>query len=209
MNEIIVRHVLENDDYAQIASCIYLTDPYIYPAAFGYDKIQAIKAISKLMHIEEGLFSKNRILLALIGKEICGTLLFNSGGAKWDTGASIEYVKEYIPCLDNFRRVADTYFAHEAALQIQNGVEVIACCVKPEFRNMGVGRHMLEHLMHEYPKHTLELDVLADNSAAIRLYHKCGFEIVDKCKGFCLDEEKRPECYRMVKVCDAKIKEIY
>ena len=84
MANIVVRRAKTTDNLLGIASCIYLTDPFIYPAAFGADIHQAAYAISKLMSIENGLLHPDNIAVALYEEEICGILLINKDGAKWD-----------------------------------------------------------------------------------------------------------------------------
>lgn len=197
MNNIVVRLAKNTDDLLKIASCIYLTDSFIYPAAFGVNIEQAANAISKLMNIKDGLFSLDNIVLAICEEEICGIVLYNKKGVVWNKDICTELIKEIVPSIEQFNRVADEYFSVEAVRPIENHIEVIACCVLPNFRNRGIARCMLEWLIKEYPEDTLQLDVLADNSAAIRLYKTCGFQIVEKFRGFSVDELTRPDCFRM------------
>ena len=51
----------------------------------------------------------------------------------------------------------------------------------------------------EYNDYFINLDVLADNPAAISLYKKYGFEITESYKGFSLIESARPDCLHMVR----------
>lgn len=199
MNNIVVRNVRSTDDYLKIASCIYLTDPFIYPAAFGIDAGQAAVAISKLMSVENGLFNPHNLAIALCENEIAGVLLYNKNGAIWNSAECAALVKDNVPDIEKFEHVSSIYFAVESITPEEKCIEVVALCVMPKFRRMEVGRHMLDWLMREYPEDTFSLDVLASNTAAIRLYKKCGFEIVAEHKGFSIDEAMRPDCYRMKK----------
>ena len=45
----IIRHYSDIDDKKQLAMCIYQTDPYIYPTAFGEDEQKAIEKIETLV----------------------------------------------------------------------------------------------------------------------------------------------------------------
>lgn len=199
MSNVIVRRARNTDDLLRIASCIYLTDPFIYPAAFGTDVHQAAYAISKLMGIEDGLLHPDNLALAFYEEEICGILLYNKEGAVWDRSKCTDLVREIVPSIENFAYVSEVYFSVESATPPKNHIEVIAYCVMPGFRNMGVGKRMLDWLMKEYPEYTLTLDVLANNPAAISLYQKCGFRITEELKGFSLEESTRPDCYRMAR----------
>lgn len=52
----------------------------------------------------------------------------------------------------------------------------------PEARGTGLGRMLLEHSIHTAQKHgaiSLGLEVKVDNSAAIRLYEKLNFAVID------------------------------
>lgn len=201
MANIIVRYARNTDDLLKIASCIYLTDPFIYPVAFGTDIHQAAYAISKLMSMEDGLFHPDNLALAFHGKDICGILLYNRNGAVWEQSQCTDLIQGIVPSIENFNYVSEVYFSVESATPPEDHIEVIACCVMPGFRNRGVGKQMLDWLIKEYSEYTLTLDVLANNSAAISLYQKCGFKITEELKGFSLEESTRPDCYRMARYC--------
>lgn len=199
MSNIIVRRARNTDDLLKIASCIYLTDPFIYPAAFGTDIHQATYAISKLMGVEDGLFHPDNLVLALHGEEICGIVLYNKDGAVWNRVQCTNLVQGIVPSIENFNYVSDAYFSVESVTPPENQIEVIACCVMPKFRNMGVGKRMLEWLITDYPEYKLTLDVLANNPSAISLYKKCGFQITEGLKGFSIEKSTRPDCYHMIR----------
>ncbi|PHR65773.1 GNAT family N-acetyltransferase [Pseudidiomarina marina] len=57
----------------------------------------------------------------------------------------------------------------------------------PEARGSGLGRVLLEHAIHTAQKHgaiSLGLEVKVDNSAAIRLYEKLNFAVIDLLPGY-------------------------
>jgi len=199
MSNVIVRRARNTDDIPRIASCVYLTDPFIYPAAFGTDAHQAAYAISKLMGIEDGLFHPDNLAIAFHEEAICGILLYNKDGAVWDQNQCADLVHGIVPNSDNFAYVSEVYFSVESTTPPKDHIEVIACCVMPEFRNMGVGKSMLDWLITNYPTYTFTLDVLANNPAAISLYKKFGFQITEALKGFSMEESTRPDCYHMIR----------
>ncbi len=199
MIDIVIRCAEGTVDFQQIASCIYLTDPFIYPAAFGPDIRQAANAISKLMSIEDGLFHPNNLVIAVHGEKICGILLYNKDGAAWNRSECIDLVQGIVPSIKNFCYVSDAYFSAEAISPPKKHIEIVACCVMPEFRKMGISKCMFDWLIKEYIGYTFTLDVLAENLAAISLYKKYGFLMVEEHKGFSLEEATRPDCYRMLR----------
>lgn len=50
--------------------------------------------------------------------------------------------------------------------------------VEERYRGQGIGRRLLEFVTALYPDHLFRLEAEADNHNAIRLYQKCGFEIL-------------------------------
>lgn len=199
MSKITVRPATEKDNFLRIALCIYSTDPFIYPAAFGYKQDKATQAIAALMQIDDNLFHYSNILVACSDNQICGVLLYNKSGAKWDDKACNTAVKDYIPDLDHFIYVSKTYFAAESVCPLPAHIEIVACSVLPEFRKVGVASMMLSWLFNQNKGNVFTLDVLADNPAAIALYTKCGFTINARTKGFSINTSARPDCYRMIR----------
>lgn len=199
MNNIIIRHALLTDNLNEISKCIYLTDPFIYPAAFGEDIHNAVCAIKELILIENGLFNTNNILVALNENTICGILVYNKNGALWNTNEALKKIKSFIPNVDTFNKVSHYYFAEEAKQPESNHIEIIACCVMPQYRNKGIAKQLLNNLMTIHPHYSFTLDVLADNASAIQVYKKCGFAITQKYKGFHINDNEKPDCYHMVK----------
>lgn len=199
MSDVIVRRARNTDDLLKIASCVYLTDPFIYPSAFGTDAHLAAYAISKLMGVEGGLFHPDNFAVAFHEEDVCGILLYNKDGAAWNRSRCADLVQGIVPNSENFAYVSEAYFSVESDTPPEDHIEVVACCVMPGFRNMGVGKRMLEWLINNYPAYTFTLDVLADNPAAICLYKKFGFQITEALKGFSIEESTRPDCYHMIR----------
>ena len=199
MSDVVIRCARNSDDFLKIAAAVYLTDPYIYPAAFGIDYNQAICAISKLMSVEKGLFHYSNFILALHEEEICGILLYNREGVMWDQQQCEEVLQGVLPHMENFISVSKQYFIEEATTPPFQHIEIIALCIMPKFRNRCVGKKLLSWMMEKYSEYTLTLDVLVNNVAAIKLYEKCGFKIIEEYKGFSLEESNRPDCYHMIK----------
>ena len=198
MQRIRVRKATKNDDFLRMATCLYLTDPFIYPTAFGAELGPAEKAISRLMTIEEGLLSPEHMVVAHCDGEVCGILLYNRDGAKWDTDRYLEKVRDLLDTVDGFVRASE-YFSEVAEKPPNGQIEIIACCVLPEYRGMGVGKTLMDWMIRENPDCTFFLDVLADNEPAIQLYQRSGFTIQHRFLGFGMSEETRPDCFRMMK----------
>ncbi|HEY60367.1 MAG TPA: GNAT family N-acetyltransferase [Anaerolineae bacterium] len=75
--------------------------------------------------------------------------------------------------------------------------------VNPSYRRRGIGKQLLEHAevkAKERGMHKCSLSVDVDNTAAIKLYSKCGYEIVSKYnRANLMDRFNTRGKYRMVK----------
>lgn len=49
---------------------------------------------------------------------------------------------------------------------------------KPEYRGLGLGSRFFEFMEKKYPDTILKLEVEEENERAIRVYEKCGYEIL-------------------------------
>lgn len=199
MSRFFVRSATPADDLLAIAACLYLTDPFIYPTAFGENAETAARAIARLMAIPESVLSIQNIYVAVDGDRICGVLLFNQCGTAWDTAGYYEQIKNYIDSRENFEYAAEHYFTAVAKPPKQNHVEIVAVCTCPEYRQKGVAQLLLSRFAEEKAPLSLCLDVLANNAGAIRLYSRLGFSVVDQFHGFNAPGKPRPACYRMIR----------
>lgn len=50
--------------------------------------------------------------------------------------------------------------------------------IKDGFRGLGIGKVFLDHIADKYPGCLLRLEVEEENGRAMKLYRKCGFEIL-------------------------------
>ena len=194
-----VRKVNKNDDLNSIALCIYLTDPYIYPSAFGEEQEIAVEGIKKLINNRISFFNTQNIIVARYDNKICGVLVYNINGFDFDLNKSVELANGVVPNLCNFKFTAEKYFFEESKKPDEKCIEIIACCVLPQYRKMGIGSNLINWLTENFKDYTFKLDVLASNKGAIYLYEKSGFVIEEKYKGFSLYEGKSPDCYHMVR----------
>lgn len=50
--------------------------------------------------------------------------------------------------------------------------------MKPEFRGLGIGSQFFKYLEEKYPEAIFRLEVEAENERAVKVYEKCGFEVL-------------------------------
>ena len=199
MHDIIIRRANENDDFTKIAEILYHTDPYIYPTAFGNNTAEASQAISILIMAEGSVFDFRNMFVAVANDTICGVILYNESGAAWDSEKYYNLIRRHIPNKQKFIFTADNYFIEQATKPEANHVEIIALSVSKPYQRMGIATMLLGAFIQEYNSKTIQLDVLADNAGAIRLYSKFGFMRTAQTKGFSYTDDTKPDCYRMVR----------
>lgn len=192
------RTANESDCFLEIARCIYDTDPFIYPTAFGADRENAALAISELMKIPGSLLYYKNIFVAVTEGRICGIVLYNAHGARWNTEEYFRRIKDHVDDRQGFTYAASRYFEEEAKKPLDNHIELIAVCVSPAFRRRGIAGRLLASFIAANAGKTLELDVLSGNKTAVDLYTRCGFQITAQQKGFSPEHTPPPDCYHMI-----------
>ena len=50
--------------------------------------------------------------------------------------------------------------------------------VKEEYRGFGIGSLFLDYIVEKYPNYLFRLEVESENERAVRVYEKCGFDIL-------------------------------
>ena len=189
-----------DDDKEKIADCLYQTDRFIYPEAFGSDRDVAVKAISRLIGMDDSLFDNKNLFVARYNNEICGVALLYDGTTKWNRKKIEERISKVLPAgwEEGFNYASKGYFEKLCNKKIgKDTIEIVAFCVDEGFRNKGVGKEFMRNLLEfkkpvkpkDYEKHddpdrpllfdnkTFKLSVLEDNKNAMSLYDRCGFKI--------------------------------
>ena len=194
--------VLTPQQLKQVATLIYDTDPFIYPALFSGegDPSQLGQAIlaDLLEKNTDAMFRKDNIFALYANDIIIAAILWNEGELSWDRSALMESAKTQGIRLDESKVavVEHDYFAQYN--EPSEHISVINLCVNHYLRGSGIGEYLLRAFLSQHHKQPVELFVLADNKDAIRLYEKNGFEIVEETTGFSLDTQK-PACYKMIR----------
>lgn len=195
-SDYICRKALPGDSIPDIAKYIHLTDPYIYPAITcdpcdpDWEKLIASAMVQK-----NSIFSLSCLSVVLYKEKIIGIACVIPCGIPLSfNGVTVpESLK------NGFIKVEEGYFSplikESADL---NGYNITNICIDEEHRGVGVGTLLLQHCIEEYGTRTLHLDMIASNSAAIRLYKKFGFEIAYTYNGFS-GSDSPLLCYHMIR----------
>ncbi len=185
----------KKQDSLLIADILYQTDSYIYPAAFGKNKLEASKAIAKLVEQEDGIFSYNNFSVVTKNLRIVGMAFVLFEQCESNKESCIEIMGDALYDREMFSIVFDEYFSklkHE-----EDSALVVAFAIDEEERRCHNGYHLMSYISSIYLGEKMELDVLKDNSAAVNLYKKYGFNVREEKDGFSLTEDSKPRVYHM------------
>ena len=175
------------DSKKETSLCLYETDPYIYPEAFGDERDSAINAISRIIGMDGSLFDYENLYLGRYNGQVCGVVCLYSGKGGWDKDrirarigkdALSTEAKE-----EGFEHASEKYFCEYNSEGFpENTVELVAVCVEEGFRNKGIAMTLLQSLFNEKvcQSKTIRLTVLEENTKAIELYESLGFQIIGK-----------------------------
>lgn len=196
-----ISRARSSDKKLEIARCLYETDSYIYPEAFGEDGEKGAQIISRIIGMDGSLFDYKNILVARFNGQICGVCLLSDGNGSWDKEAIRKRVGEnLIPgnLLDGFSYASDEYFGKFGKKPLKDSIEIVACCVDEGFRRKHIASALLAELNKRYGDKVISLTVLQSNASAIELYEKNGFIQVGKpFDGFAPQGLRKPTCIKM------------
>ncbi len=95
---------------------------------------------------------------------------------------------------DESRLIGIAGFIRFASPKIRHRGEIVQVYVDPAYRGQKVGEHLLRELVENAFQlegiEQIELDVIADNSAATRLYAKLGFEAIGVQRNYFKDGQR-------------------
>lgn len=186
-----IRRARETDNLKEIARLIYETDPYIYPYWFQNTKNWEDFLTEKIK--DKGfLFHYDNILIATENGHVYGVLVFITD----QTNLCYDYDK--IKGINkNFQITIDNYILPVVKHVGEDLVYISNVCVDQDFRRHYIATGLIEKIKEMFPSQTLELDVLADNAAGVKLYQKEGFEKIVELKGFSAPYKRKPLVWTM------------
>lgn len=197
--KIIVRKPQNKKEIKEAAGILYFTDKYIYPAAFK-SKYVAKHLFPQLMRIEDGVFSKENIRIAIIDNKIVGAIIFFDSNVR----ADIDYSNVCNGLVGKgYDDVCKKYFNKlPGYIQSPNSIYISCVSVDKSYQNRGIGKILLKKLFDEYENKSFYLHVIDNNVGAIRLYEKMGFSVKkSNLNGYAYNEIP-PKCLLMEKKCE-------
>lgn len=184
----------------EIAGLIYDTDRYIYQGMFG-SRQNAIKVIPTLLSgNEDRMFRLSNLYAAVMEEEIVGLILWVKGKLQWNPGVLCEVLRNLgIESPEYLNEVYSQYLSRYDSTDNYEKISLLNVCVDRKKRNTGIGRRLLMSFLEKHPKEDMELCVLKDNEAAVKLYQDCGFLVVEEYPGFSTNPIK-PKAVGMTRV---------
>lgn len=197
MDNLSFRKVNENDDLNILSDLIYITDPYIYPDLFG-NKEKAKIILAQILDKEGQTFSKDNYYVGCIKDEIVGLAALYKVKPVWSEREMKNiFYESMIEIPPSFYEVSE-YFVNVFE-HAQSGIHFCNMVVSKEHRKKGIASFMLEKIIKISGRNNIELSVLADNIAAIKLYKKFGFVIIDEFDDYGGYNKPKVKCYKMYK----------
>ena len=191
------RMALPSDCVQSIAKYIHLTDPYIYPLICADPQDGAwCDFIRQCLNTPNNVYHLDHIAVLLHGDEIIGAACIAPCGQVLTITDGIE-IPEGLK--DPIAPVVDGYFLPLIREnQTFSGYNIVNICVDEAWRGRGLGKKLLDFCLEKCQDASVHLDVIADNTTAIRLYEHSGFRIRARYMGFSGSDVKLP-CYHMIK----------
>ena len=192
-----LRRARLDDDICAIAKYIYLTDPYIYPSISNSpESAEWVDIIEQCYKMEKNVFYYKNIFIALVDDKIVGICCIVPNKKKLEFSERLRLSDELLQKIEGTVKGYFKPLLKEIAEL--DGYNVVNLCVDESFRNLGIGKKLLNYSISQVETKEVYLDVIADNTSAIRVYQALSFEVEKEYEGF-LSESSSILCYKMKK----------
>lgn len=195
--DVVFRRANLVDDISAIAKYIYLTDPYIYPSISNSpESAEWVDIIEQCYKMEKNVFYYKNIFIALVDDKIVGICCIVPNKKKLEFSERLRLSDELLQKIEGTVKGYFKPLLKEIAEL--DGYNVVNLCVDESFRNLGIGKKLLNYSISQVETKEVYLDVIADNTSAIRVYQALSFEVEKEYEGF-LSESSSILCYKMKK----------
>lgn len=190
---------LSEQQLKDIAGLIYDTDAYIYPALFS--RKQAKKILPMLFEYNmDTMFNLNNIFCATTSADrIVGIILHKKGPLNWSSKHLLKFANLFDEKLPETVKIVENEYFKDYNKTDSETRAILNVCVNGNFRmqdELRLGTQMIKAFLQAHHSERMELYVLQETRAAMRLYLRNGFIIENKCNGFSISKEDLP-CYFM------------
>lgn len=197
MNEYDCRKVNKTDRVEKIAEYLHLTDEHIYPTICPDPQDAAwVTYVAQAMDTPRHLFYREHLSVVTCGGEIVGVMCTVPCGVPLTVAVEGDVPSSLEKGLSQTEKGYFLPLIEESATY--NGWNVVNVCISPDHRGKGIGKRLMVYCVETYGRQTICLDVIASNTAAVKLYESVGFAVEREYNGFSRDG-KPLLCYHMVR----------
>ncbi len=191
------RKVNDQDNIGEIARCIHLTDPYIYPVICSDPENEDwVAFIEQCMETPGNIFYRDHLCVLEQDAHIVGIACIVPCGKPLTITENV-HVPERLRA--GMVKAIQGYFLPLIEESVAyEGYNIVNVCVDSPYRGMGLGTKLVEYCVRKYGEDLIHLDVIASNKTAVKLYQNQGFSIVDEYLGFSGNDTDLP-CYHMIR----------
>lgn len=183
----VFRKLSPRDDLERVGRLIYLTDDYVFP--YVYDSPEDGARVHAEMIRRDTIYNLDNVTVAETGGAIAGIVVMKEAPVAVSRDEMVRAFEAAGVVPDGrFDRVFREYWG-----PLENepkGFYIANVCVDPAFRRRGLARGMLEFLLEDGK--TYNLETVAANESAFKLYRSLGFAVECRYPGF-----TGVPCYRM------------
>lgn len=170
------RKTNEDDNLEEIAELLYLTDQYIYPYWFGSLE-NCKRELPALLLEDKFFFNINNLFIMkdVNNNKIIGVVCVV------DKNVDLSYDYSKLEKVNERYRFTVNTYIKALIEEVKNAdfAYISNVCVHPGYRGKHIGSIMVRQVIEVYRRKCFKemaLDVLADNSGAIKLYNNLGFK---------------------------------
>lgn len=184
------------DNLKQIAELIYLTDPYIYKdLLFSVDNAKRLLPLAIMQ--TNTIFSHENIVSLKYHNDIIAIAYYIDSRSIPENIDLIPFFKKCnITPAKTYLHVYINYIEQimEEACMAE-GIHLICFCVDPLFRSKKLGSYLMQEFVNMFSRRKIYLEVLANNTNAVCLYTKFGFNVTRQYIGY--PGSKQTQCFKM------------
>lgn len=182
---IVIREASLDDDLLELSKIQYLSDPYVYPPWFLYDEDIAFKCLEYLSRNSEIFNYKNTLIALDDNNKIVGTLLYLINNTNYHFNVFNKMWKDLkIKPSTAHQLTVEGYL--QQIIDFHSDFYLLNLAVAKNARNQGIGTKLMLAFEEKISQGTITLEVVGENSSAISLYEKLGYEKIEEYKTFCL-----------------------
>lgn len=172
--DVTIRKLKDEDDLAQVAKLIYLTDPYIYPNWFD-NMDDGVKVITEMINLPT-LYNRENITVAVMPNGFISGMIISKQAPFTEEKKYISQAFKQAKLSQDKRtdEIFEMYYSKMG--NKDDGYYIANIAIDPSFRKQGIAAALLSHEIKN--KDFCVLECVVANAGAWRLYQRLGFKIL-------------------------------